>query len=121
MNLKEIKAKGGDWIHLAQYKDNGELLASWEFNILRTNEEYIAPTLTLQFAHSLYLRVLYHSQCKRELFRSELSSGMYIILAAVRTWTLTGIISLNNIKHLIFLIVKCDVLFEVRTGFLNII
>jgi hypothetical protein len=34
---------------------------------------------------------------------------------------LTAIISLNNINHLIFVMVKCGVLFEVRTEFLNII
>jgi hypothetical protein len=31
------------------------------------------------------------------------------------------IISLNNINQLIFVMVKCGVLFEVRTDFLNII
>jgi hypothetical protein len=31
----------------------------------------------------------------------------------------TGIISLNNINQLIFVMVKCGVLFEVRTEFLN--
>jgi hypothetical protein len=31
------------------------------------------------------------------------------------------IISLNSINQLIFVMVKCDVLFEVRTEFLNII
>jgi hypothetical protein len=33
----------------------------------------------------------------------------------------TAIISLNTVNQLIFLMVKCDVLFEVRTEFLNII
>jgi hypothetical protein len=33
----------------------------------------------------------------------------------------TAIISLNSINQLIFIIVKCGVLFEVRTGFLNIV
>jgi hypothetical protein len=33
----------------------------------------------------------------------------------------TSIISLNNINQLIFVMVKCGVLFEVRTEFLNII
>jgi hypothetical protein len=32
---------------------------------------------------------------------------------------LTVIISLNNVNQLIFVMVKCGVLFEVRTGFLN--
>jgi hypothetical protein len=31
----------------------------------------------------------------------------------------TGIISLNSINQLIFVMVKCGVLFEVRTEFLN--
>jgi hypothetical protein len=31
----------------------------------------------------------------------------------------TAIISLNNINQLIFVMVKCGVLFEVRTEFLN--
>jgi hypothetical protein len=31
----------------------------------------------------------------------------------------TGIISLNSVNQLIFVMVKCGVLFEVRTGFLN--
>jgi hypothetical protein len=33
----------------------------------------------------------------------------------------TAIISLNDINQLIFVMVKCCVLFEVRTEFLNII
>jgi hypothetical protein len=33
----------------------------------------------------------------------------------------TSIISLNSINQMIFLMVKCGVLFEVRTEFLNII
>jgi hypothetical protein len=32
-----------------------------------------------------------------------------------------GFISLNSVNQLIFVMVKCGVLFEVRTGFLNII
>jgi hypothetical protein len=32
-----------------------------------------------------------------------------------------AIISLNSVKKLIFVMVKCGVLFEVRTEFLNII
>jgi hypothetical protein len=32
-----------------------------------------------------------------------------------------AIISLNSVNQLIFVMVKCDVLFEVRTEFLNII
>jgi hypothetical protein len=32
-----------------------------------------------------------------------------------------AITSLNSVNQLIFLMVKCGVLFEVRTGFLNII
>jgi hypothetical protein len=32
-----------------------------------------------------------------------------------------GIISLNNVNNLIFVMVTCGVLFEVRTEFLNII
>jgi hypothetical protein len=31
----------------------------------------------------------------------------------------TAIISLNNVNQLIFVMVKCGVLFEVRTEFLN--
>jgi hypothetical protein len=34
---------------------------------------------------------------------------------------LTAIISLNNINQLIFVMVKYSVLFEVRTGFLNVV
>jgi hypothetical protein len=33
----------------------------------------------------------------------------------------TEIISLNSINQMIFVMVKCGVLFQVRTGFLNII
>jgi hypothetical protein len=33
----------------------------------------------------------------------------------------TAIISLNSVNQLISVMVKCGVLFEVRTGFLNII
>jgi hypothetical protein len=37
----------------------------------------------------------------------------------VRSLLLTVIISLNSVNQLIFLMVKCGVLFEVRTEFLN--
>jgi hypothetical protein len=33
----------------------------------------------------------------------------------------TGIIYLNSINQLIFVMVKCGVLYEVRTAFLNIV
>jgi hypothetical protein len=36
-------------------------------------------------------------------------------------WEQTAIISLRSVNQLIFVMVKCDVLFEVRTEFLNII
>jgi hypothetical protein len=36
-------------------------------------------------------------------------------------FVVNAIISLNNVIQLIFVMVKCGVLFEVRTGFLNII
>jgi hypothetical protein len=36
-------------------------------------------------------------------------------------FVLTVFITLNNINQLIFVMVKCGVLFEVRTEFLNII
>jgi hypothetical protein len=35
--------------------------------------------------------------------------------------TVTAIISLNSVNQLIFVMVKCYVLFEVRTEFLNVI
>jgi hypothetical protein len=35
--------------------------------------------------------------------------------------TVTAIISLNSVNQLIFVMVKCGVLFEVRTEFLNIV
>jgi hypothetical protein len=35
--------------------------------------------------------------------------------------SVNGIISLNSVNQLIFVMVKCGVLFEVRTEFLNII
>jgi uncharacterized protein (DUF486 family) len=43
------------------------------------------------------------------------------------TWSLSAMyeyklqVSGNSVNHLIFVMVKCDVLFEVRTEFLNII
>jgi hypothetical protein len=33
----------------------------------------------------------------------------------------TAFISLNTVNQLFFLMVKCDILFEVRTEFLNVI
>jgi hypothetical protein len=42
------------------------------------------------------------------------------VLFEVRTEFL-NIISLNSVNQLIFVMVKCGVLLEVRTGFLNII
>jgi hypothetical protein len=44
---------------------------------------------------------------------------LYIAFACFSV--LTAIISLNGVNHLIFVMVKCGVLFEVRTKFLNII
>jgi hypothetical protein len=51
----------------------------------------------LRSAHKVYLSASYDSQNKRRLF------------------------PLNSINQLIFVMVKCGVLFEVRTEFLNII
>jgi hypothetical protein len=34
---------------------------------------------------------------------------------------LNEMLNLNNVNQLIFVMVKCGVLFEVRTGFLNLI
>jgi hypothetical protein len=57
----------------------------------------ICPSYIDNLKHStLYLWVLYGSHCK-------------------------PVISLNNINQLIFVMVKCGVLFEARTEFLNII
>jgi hypothetical protein len=59
-----------------------------------------------------------------------INSGFHIIPIVNRdyfddsfqgTSNLTGIISLNSIDHFIFVMVKYGVLFEVWTGFLNII
>jgi hypothetical protein len=49
-----------------------------------------------------------------------LSVTMYFVfMNLVRFSVLTAIISLNGINQLIFVMVKCGVLFEVRTEFLN--
>jgi hypothetical protein len=39
----------------------------------------------------------------------------------VRFLVKTAIISINSVNHLVFVMVKCGVLFEVRIEFLNII
>jgi hypothetical protein len=43
----------------------------------------------------------------------------FVFIGIVWFLLLTEIISLNNINQLIFVMVKCGVLFEVRTEFLN--
>jgi hypothetical protein len=43
----------------------------------------------------------------------------FVFMAFVWFSVYTAIISLNSINQLIFVMVKCDVLFEVRTGLLN--
>jgi hypothetical protein len=44
-----------------------------------------------------------------------------LCLLIVRNFTnkILGILNLNNVNQLIFVMVKCGVLFEVRTEFLN--
>jgi hypothetical protein len=47
---------------------------------------------------------------------------MYFVFMGFERLSLQAeIISLNSVNQLIFVMVKCDVLFEVRTEFLNII
>jgi hypothetical protein len=43
----------------------------------------------------------------------------FVFMGFVLFYLLTSIISLNGINQLIFVMVKCGVLFEVRTEFLN--
>jgi hypothetical protein len=43
----------------------------------------------------------------------------FVFIGFVRFSLQTAIISLNSINQLIFVMVKCGVLFEVRTEFLN--
>jgi uncharacterized membrane protein YuzA (DUF378 family) len=45
----------------------------------------------------------------------------FVFVGFVSFSLLTAIISLNSIDQLIYIIVKCSVLFEVRAEFLNII
>jgi hypothetical protein len=45
----------------------------------------------------------------------------FVFMGFVRCSVETAIISLNGVKQLIFVMVKCGVLFEVRTEILNII
>jgi hypothetical protein len=45
--------------------------------------------------------------------------SVFTRMSFTRVWEYTAIISLNWIKNLIFVMVKCGVLFEVRTEFLN--
>jgi hypothetical protein len=76
---------------------------------------------------------LYHNSLK-SVVNPLKPSGKYIYHRVLRSVTLhvvfmdlvrfsvyTAIISLNSVNHLIFLMTKCGVLFEVRTEFLNII
>jgi hypothetical protein len=46
---------------------------------------------------------------------------VFVFVGLARFSLQTAIISLNSINQLIFVMVKCGVLFEVRTGFLNAI
>jgi hypothetical protein len=48
------------------------------------------------------------------------SLSLFKEIIAVYTENISAIISLNSVNLLIFLMVKCGVLFEVRAGFLNI-
>jgi hypothetical protein len=43
----------------------------------------------------------------------------FVFIGFVWFSLLTAIISLNNINQMIFVMMKCGVLFEVRTEFLN--
>jgi hypothetical protein len=48
-----------------------------------------------------------------------LQSPKFFVYVDKETWHYTSLLNLNNVNQLIFLMVKCGVLFEVRTGFLN--
>jgi hypothetical protein len=53
---------------------------------------------------------------------SQQSVTLYFVFMGFAWFALqTAITSLNNINQLIFVMVKCSVLFEVRTEFLNVI
>jgi hypothetical protein len=45
----------------------------------------------------------------------------FVFMGLVWSSVQTAIVSLNSVNQLIFVMVKCDVLFEVQTEFLNII
>jgi hypothetical protein len=47
------------------------------------------------------------------------NSAFFLQSVFVGFYRFSAIISLNSVNQLIFVMVKCGVLFEVRTGFLN--
>jgi hypothetical protein len=61
---------------------------------------------------------IYRVKCKRKIKKlweeNVMGEGLYRLLNR-------GFISLNSVNQLIFVMVKCGVLFEVRTEFLNIV
>jgi hypothetical protein len=63
----------------------------------------------------LYTGLHHYNRCFNNLWHRILYFWVFIIL------TVTAIISLNSVNLLSFVMVKCGVLFEVRTEFLNII
>jgi hypothetical protein len=56
---------------------------------------------------------------KNMYYTLTISATAFCIYGPFITLTVTAIISLNSVKQLIFVMVKCGVLFEVRTEFLN--
>jgi hypothetical protein len=56
-----------------------------------------------------------------EVLVTQPQRSVYCVSWVCMILTVTAFISLNSINQLIFVMVKCGVLFEVRTEFLNII
>jgi D-alanyl-lipoteichoic acid acyltransferase DltB (MBOAT superfamily) len=79
-----------------KYSNVGYLSMTFVFNSLKTSGNYMY--------HLLYQSVTLH----------------FVFMGFVWFSLQTAIISLNNVNQLIFVMVKCGVLFEVRTEFLNI-
>jgi hypothetical protein len=57
----------------------------------------------------------------RDRWRAVVSAVMNLRVLAPRSSFSCSRLNLNSVNHLIFIMVKCGVLFEVRTGFSNII
>jgi hypothetical protein len=147
MDLSEIGLGSVDWIRLSQDRDRWRAVVSAVMNLRVLTPELVSELWALNNLHRLHsvklrnCRIIHY--CHKVFhvlglvaccsITSELVGSFeavyhllyqsvtihFVFMDLARFSVQTGIISLNSIKQLIFVMVKCGVLFEVRTEFLN--